>query len=148
MQNFKSEKLFFFFLSRRDYFCLIHLTNMFCLLTSPRCSDAPSFICTSKMCYLLNMCLSKQQTHFTVIFWAYFVLSLYRFLDYLVIKTLSHIKCAGESLQPSQSERRVLILDCSGLSLFDYTGASMLLQVFITPDTFCTQKYMITHTSY
>lgn len=121
---------------------------MFCLLTSPRCSDAPSFICTSKMCRLLNTCLSKQQTNFTVIFWAYFVLSLYRFLDYSVIKAFSHTKCAGESLQLSQSERRVLILDCSGLSLFDYTGASMLLQVFITPDTFCTQIYMITHTSY
>uniref|UniRef100_A0A803XLK0 Solute carrier family 26 member 7 n=1 Tax=Meleagris gallopavo TaxID=9103 RepID=A0A803XLK0_MELGA len=36
--------------------------------------------------------------------------------------------CHGESLQPRQSERRILILDCSGLNFFDYTGVSMLLQ--------------------
>ncbi|XP_035174144.1 anion exchange transporter [Oxyura jamaicensis] len=44
--------------------------------------------------------------------------------------SFSNGSCHGESLQPSQSERRVLILDCRGLNLFDYTGASMLLQIY------------------
>ncbi|XP_048795573.1 anion exchange transporter isoform X5 [Lagopus muta] len=39
--------------------------------------------------------------------------------------------CHGESLQPCQSERRILILDCSGLHFFDYTGVSMLLQIYM-----------------
>ncbi|NWJ11369.1 S26A7 protein, partial [Crypturellus undulatus] len=33
-------------------------------------------------------------------------------------------------LQPDHRERRALILDCRGLSFFDYTGVSVLLQVF------------------
>lgn len=44
-------------------------------------------------------------------------------------------------MQSCHSERRVLILDCSGLNFFDYTGVSVLLQVFMTPDKFRTQKY-------
>ncbi|NXD82813.1 S26A7 protein, partial [Halcyon senegalensis] len=36
----------------------------------------------------------------------------------------------GELLQSCHSERRVLILDCSGLNFFDYMGVSVLLQVF------------------
>ncbi|XP_031408826.1 anion exchange transporter [Meleagris gallopavo] len=56
--------------------------------------------------------------------------------------------CHGESLQPRQSERRILILDCSGLNFFDYTGVSMLLQVLVIPDTLCTLKYINTHTIY
>ncbi|OXB75871.1 UNVERIFIED_CONTAM: hypothetical protein H355_016626 [Colinus virginianus] len=52
------------------------------------------------------------------------------FLDLpLVIKIFFSIKHAGESVQPCQSERRILILDCSGINFFDYTGVSMLLQV-------------------
>ncbi|XP_052559351.1 anion exchange transporter [Tympanuchus pallidicinctus] len=39
--------------------------------------------------------------------------------------------CHGESLQPCQSERRILILDCRGLHFFDYTGVSMLLQIYM-----------------
>uniref|UniRef100_A0A8C3PPE5 Anion exchange transporter n=1 Tax=Calidris pygmaea TaxID=425635 RepID=A0A8C3PPE5_9CHAR len=39
--------------------------------------------------------------------------------------------CHGESLQPCHSERRVLILDCSGLNFFDYTGVSVLLQIYM-----------------
>ncbi|XP_063183248.1 anion exchange transporter isoform X2 [Chroicocephalus ridibundus] len=37
--------------------------------------------------------------------------------------------CHGESLQTCHSERRVLIVDCSGLDFFDYTGVSVLLQL-------------------
>uniref|UniRef100_A0A8B9DGA1 Solute carrier family 26 member 7 n=1 Tax=Anser cygnoides TaxID=8845 RepID=A0A8B9DGA1_ANSCY len=59
--------------------------------------------------------------------------------------SFSNGSCHGESLQPSQSERRVLILDCSGLSLFDYTGASTLLQCsyvcFITASLIKAMQY-------
>ncbi|NXJ09316.1 S26A7 protein, partial [Odontophorus gujanensis] len=65
-----------------------------------------------------------------------------------IIKIFFSIKCAGESVQPGQSERRILILDCSGLNFFDYTGVSMLLQVLVITDTLCTLKYINTHTSY
>ncbi|CAM5089134.1 unnamed protein product [Eretmochelys imbricata] len=38
--------------------------------------------------------------------------------------------CHGElSLQPCPNERCALILDCSGLTFFDYTGISVLLQI-------------------
>ncbi|NWY57812.1 S26A7 protein, partial [Chionis minor] len=37
----------------------------------------------------------------------------------------------SESLQTCHSERRVLILDCSGLNFFDYTGVSVLLQIYM-----------------
>ncbi|NXA45410.1 S26A7 protein, partial [Nothocercus julius] len=33
--------------------------------------------------------------------------------------------------QPCRRERRALILDCSGLNFFDYTGVSMLLQIYM-----------------
>ncbi|KAM9574207.1 anion exchange transporter [Guaruba guarouba] len=39
--------------------------------------------------------------------------------------------CRGESLQSCHSEQRVLILDCSGLNFFDYTGVSVLLQIYM-----------------
>ncbi|KAK4827620.1 hypothetical protein QYF61_019545 [Mycteria americana] len=42
--------------------------------------------------------------------------------------SFSFIKCVGESFQSCHSERCVLILDCSGLNFFDYTGVSVLLQ--------------------
>eukprot|EP00076_Gallus_gallus_P038267 XP_025003805.1 anion exchange transporter isoform X2 [Gallus gallus] len=45
--------------------------------------------------------------------------------------SFSNGSCHGESLQPCQSEQRVLILDCSGLNFFDYTGVSMLLQIYM-----------------
>ncbi|XP_054241376.1 anion exchange transporter [Indicator indicator] len=38
--------------------------------------------------------------------------------------------CQGESLRSHHSEPHVLILDCSGLNLFDYTGVSVLLEVY------------------
>ncbi|KAM9023464.1 anion exchange transporter [Ara ararauna] len=39
--------------------------------------------------------------------------------------------CHGESLQSCHSEQCVLILDCSGLNFFDYTGVSVLLQIYM-----------------
>uniref|UniRef100_A0A8B9EU19 Anion exchange transporter n=1 Tax=Amazona collaria TaxID=241587 RepID=A0A8B9EU19_9PSIT len=39
--------------------------------------------------------------------------------------------CRGEPLQSCHSEQRVLILDCSGLNFFDYTGISVLLQIYM-----------------
>ncbi|NXE33841.1 S26A7 protein, partial [Ptilorrhoa leucosticta] len=48
------------------------------------------------------------------------------------VKTVfSFIKCVGELVQSCHSERRVLILDCSGLNFFDYTGVSVLLQIYM-----------------
>ncbi|NXR57264.1 S26A7 protein, partial [Hippolais icterina] len=43
----------------------------------------------------------------------------------------SFVKCVGELVQSCHSERRVLILDCSGLNFFDYTGVSVLLQIYM-----------------
>ncbi|XP_009988384.1 PREDICTED: anion exchange transporter [Tauraco erythrolophus] len=45
--------------------------------------------------------------------------------------SFSNGSCPGELLQSCQSERRVLILDCSGLNFFDYTGISVLLQIYM-----------------
>ncbi|OPJ83646.1 anion exchange transporter [Patagioenas fasciata monilis] len=45
--------------------------------------------------------------------------------------SFSNGSCRGESLQSCNSERHVLILDCSGLNLFDYTGVSVLLQIYM-----------------
>uniref|UniRef100_A0A8C2SKS9 Anion exchange transporter n=1 Tax=Coturnix japonica TaxID=93934 RepID=A0A8C2SKS9_COTJA len=45
--------------------------------------------------------------------------------------SFSNGSCHGESLQQCQGERCVLILDCSGLNFFDYTGVSMLLQIYM-----------------
>ncbi|NXH35372.1 S26A7 protein, partial [Myiagra hebetior] len=50
----------------------------------------------------------------------------------------SFIKCLGESVQSCHSERRVLILDCSGLNFFDYTGVSVLLQIYVD----CKSRYI------
>uniref|UniRef100_K7F364 Solute carrier family 26 member 7 n=1 Tax=Pelodiscus sinensis TaxID=13735 RepID=K7F364_PELSI len=49
-----------------------------------------------------------------------------------LLNPLSNGNCHGElSLQPCTNERCALILDCSGLTFFDYTGVSVLLQVCI-----------------
>nr|XP_013812309.1 PREDICTED: anion exchange transporter [Apteryx mantelli mantelli] len=46
--------------------------------------------------------------------------------------SFSNVSCRGESLlQPCHGERHALILDCSGLNFFDYTGVSVLLQVYM-----------------
>ncbi|GAB0182009.1 anion exchange transporter [Grus japonensis] len=45
--------------------------------------------------------------------------------------SFSNGSCHGESLQLCHSERRVLILDCSGLNFFDYTGVSVLFQIYM-----------------
>ncbi|NXV58865.1 S26A7 protein, partial [Molothrus ater] len=50
----------------------------------------------------------------------------------------SFIKCVGELVQPCHSERHVLILDCSGLNFFDYTGVSVLLQIYVD----CKNRYI------
>ncbi|XP_063247403.1 anion exchange transporter [Prinia subflava] len=44
--------------------------------------------------------------------------------------SFSNGSCHGELVQSCHSERHVLILDCSGLNFFDYTGVSVLLQIY------------------
>ncbi|XP_008944287.1 PREDICTED: anion exchange transporter-like, partial [Merops nubicus] len=48
-----------------------------------------------------------------------------------LLSSFSSGSCHGELLQSCHSERCVLILDCSGLNFFDYTGVSMLLQIYM-----------------
>ncbi|XP_075776518.1 anion exchange transporter isoform X2 [Pelodiscus sinensis] len=49
-----------------------------------------------------------------------------------LLNPLSNGNCHGElSLQPCTNERCALILDCSGLTFFDYTGVSVLLQIYM-----------------
>uniref|UniRef100_A0A8C5ISV4 Anion exchange transporter n=1 Tax=Junco hyemalis TaxID=40217 RepID=A0A8C5ISV4_JUNHY len=52
--------------------------------------------------------------------------------------SFSNGSCHGELVQPCQSDRHVLILDCSGLNFFDYTGVSMLLQIYVD----CKNRYI------
>lgn len=52
--------------------------------------------------------------------------------------SFSNGSCHGESVQSCHSERRVLILDCSGLNFFDYTGVSVLLQIYVD----CKNRYI------
>ncbi|XP_033011440.1 anion exchange transporter isoform X2 [Lacerta agilis] len=48
-----------------------------------------------------------------------------------LLSPLSNGNCHGESsLQQWPSERHSLILDCSGLTFFDYTGISVLTQIY------------------
>ncbi|CAI5779263.1 anion exchange transporter [Podarcis lilfordi] len=48
-----------------------------------------------------------------------------------LLSPLSNGNCHGEpSLQQRPSERHSLILDCSGLTFFDYTGISVLTQIY------------------
>uniref|UniRef100_A0A8D0L3P2 Solute carrier family 26 member 7 n=1 Tax=Sphenodon punctatus TaxID=8508 RepID=A0A8D0L3P2_SPHPU len=48
-----------------------------------------------------------------------------------LLSPLSNGNCHGESSLQQCPRRCTLILDCSGLSFFDYTGVSELVQVFI-----------------
>ncbi|XP_038247027.1 anion exchange transporter [Dermochelys coriacea] len=49
-----------------------------------------------------------------------------------LLNPVSNGNCHGElSLQPCPNERCALILDCSGLTFFDYTGISVLLQIYM-----------------
>ncbi|TRZ10002.1 hypothetical protein HGM15179_017106 [Zosterops borbonicus] len=50
----------------------------------------------------------------------------------------SNGSCHGELVQSCHSERSVLILDCSGLNFFDYTGVSVLLQIYMD----CKNRYI------
>ncbi|XP_068041308.1 anion exchange transporter [Anomalospiza imberbis] len=52
--------------------------------------------------------------------------------------SFSNGSCHGELVQPCHSERCVLILDCSGLNFFDYTGVSVLLQIYMD----CKNRYI------
>ncbi|XP_041268801.1 anion exchange transporter [Onychostruthus taczanowskii] len=52
--------------------------------------------------------------------------------------SFSNGSCHGELVQPCHSERCVLILDCSGLNFFDYTGVSVLLQIYVD----CKNRYI------
>ncbi|XP_054498262.2 anion exchange transporter isoform X1 [Agelaius phoeniceus] len=52
--------------------------------------------------------------------------------------SFSNGSCHGELVQPCHSERHVLILDCSGLNFFDYTGVSVLLQIYVD----CKNRYI------
>uniref|UniRef100_A0A8C9MHA4 Solute carrier family 26 member 7 n=1 Tax=Serinus canaria TaxID=9135 RepID=A0A8C9MHA4_SERCA len=52
--------------------------------------------------------------------------------------SFSNGSCHGELAQPCHSERHVLILDCSGLNFFDYTGVSVLLQIYVD----CKTRYI------
>uniref|UniRef100_A0A8C3U6V3 Solute carrier family 26 member 7 n=1 Tax=Catharus ustulatus TaxID=91951 RepID=A0A8C3U6V3_CATUS len=52
--------------------------------------------------------------------------------------SFSNGSCHGELVQSCHSERRVLILDCSGLNFFDYTGVSVLLQIYMD----CKNRYI------
>ncbi|XP_038601264.1 anion exchange transporter [Tachyglossus aculeatus] len=48
-----------------------------------------------------------------------------------LLNLVSNGSCNGESSQPHSSEGCTLILDCSGLAFFDYTGVSMLTQIYM-----------------
>ncbi|XP_039382067.1 anion exchange transporter isoform X2 [Mauremys reevesii] len=49
-----------------------------------------------------------------------------------LLNPVSNGNCHGElSLQPCPNERCAVILDCSGLTFFDYTGVSVLLQIYM-----------------
>uniref|UniRef100_A0A8C0ZBZ8 Solute carrier family 26 member 7 n=1 Tax=Cyanistes caeruleus TaxID=156563 RepID=A0A8C0ZBZ8_CYACU len=52
--------------------------------------------------------------------------------------SFSNGSCHGELVQSCHSERHVLILDCSGLNFFDYTGVSVLLQIYMD----CKNRYI------
>uniref|UniRef100_A0A8D2N4C8 Solute carrier family 26 member 7 n=1 Tax=Zonotrichia albicollis TaxID=44394 RepID=A0A8D2N4C8_ZONAL len=52
--------------------------------------------------------------------------------------SFSNGSCHGELVQPCHNDRHVLILDCSGLNFFDYTGVSVLLQIYVD----CKNRYI------
>uniref|UniRef100_A0A670YBZ7 Solute carrier family 26 member 7 n=1 Tax=Pseudonaja textilis TaxID=8673 RepID=A0A670YBZ7_PSETE len=64
----------------------------------------------------------------------------------ILLTSLSNGNCHGESssLQQHPSERHNLIFDCSGLTFFDYTGISVLIQVFMIFYVFIALKVIIT----
>ncbi|XP_008524595.2 anion exchange transporter isoform X4 [Equus przewalskii] len=48
-----------------------------------------------------------------------------------LLSPLSNGNCSEEASQPCQNEKCSLILDCSGLTFFDYSGVSMLVEVYM-----------------
>nr|XP_020012644.1 anion exchange transporter [Castor canadensis] len=48
-----------------------------------------------------------------------------------LLNSLSNGNCNEDAAQPCCSERWSLVLDCSGLSLFDYSGVSTLVEVYM-----------------
>ncbi|KAM9198054.1 anion exchange transporter [Dugong dugon] len=49
----------------------------------------------------------------------------------LLLNSLSNSNCNDEASQPCPNEKCSLILDCSGLTFFDYSGVSMLVEVYM-----------------
>ncbi|KAI5772522.1 SLC26A7 [Gulo gulo luscus] len=47
-----------------------------------------------------------------------------------LLNSLSNGNCNEEASQPDPSEKRFLILDCSGVTFFDYSGVSMFVKVY------------------
>ncbi|XP_032724951.1 anion exchange transporter [Lontra canadensis] len=47
-----------------------------------------------------------------------------------LLNSLSNGNCNEEASQPGPSEKCFLILDCSGVTFFDYSGVSMLVEVY------------------
>ncbi|KAM8911152.1 anion exchange transporter [Lycaon pictus] len=48
-----------------------------------------------------------------------------------LLNSLSNGNCNEEASQPCPSEKWFLILDCSGVTFFDYSGVSMLVEVYM-----------------
>ncbi|XP_004679793.1 PREDICTED: anion exchange transporter [Condylura cristata] len=48
-----------------------------------------------------------------------------------LLNSLSNGNCNEETSQPCPNEKCSLILDCSGLTFFDYSGVSMLIEVYM-----------------
>ncbi|XP_042828801.1 anion exchange transporter isoform X3 [Panthera tigris] len=48
-----------------------------------------------------------------------------------LLNSLSNGNCNEEASQPCPSEKCFLILDCSGVTFFDYSGVSMLVEVYM-----------------
>ncbi|XP_049710461.1 anion exchange transporter [Elephas maximus indicus] len=49
----------------------------------------------------------------------------------MLLNSLSNGNCNDEVSQPCPNEKCCLILDCCGLTFFDYTGVSMLVEVYM-----------------
>ncbi|XP_006884658.1 PREDICTED: anion exchange transporter [Elephantulus edwardii] len=49
----------------------------------------------------------------------------------MLLNSLTNGNCNDEPAQPCQNEKCSLILDCSGLTFFDYSGVSILVEVYM-----------------
>ncbi|KAM4865170.1 anion exchange transporter isoform 2-T2 [Thomomys bottae] len=48
----------------------------------------------------------------------------------MLLHSLSNGNCNDDAAQPCSSEKCSLVLDCSGLTFFDYSGVSMIVEVY------------------